>query len=191
MHSFSVFFFGMSLFFFFFFFFAISSSPGERLSLVWAILSPDPPFASITIILPRRATSARLVIFQHGHSLPLSNSFSPDELQALVWAIPFIKTHHLSLSYIPNQPRRVLVARLGFLFTGFPLSFPNHLIQSRRALVARLGCLSLDLSSDPDELQALVWLHFRHGLFPPRFHLSLNLIQPRRASSTRLGYSFH
>ena len=138
MHSFLVFF-GTSLFSFLFF--AISSSPGERLSLVWAILSPDPPFASSAIILPRRATSARLVIFQHGHSLPLSNSFSPDELQALVWAIPFIKTHHLSLSYIPNQPRRVLVARLGFLFTGFPLCFPNHLIQSRRALVARLGCL--------------------------------------------------
>ena len=89
--------------------------------------------------------------------------------------------------------------RLGFLFSRFPLSFPNHLIQSRRALVACLGCLftgplipvSPTISSDPDELQALVWLHFQHGLSLPQFHLSLNLIQPRRASSTRLGYYFH
>jgi hypothetical protein len=49
-----------------------------------------------------------------------------------------------------------------------------------------LACLTI--SSSPDELQVLVWLFFQFRLY---LHLSFHVIQPRRATSTRLDFFFH
>ena len=55
------------------------------------------------------------------------------------------------------------------------LSFPSHLRYhlTQMSYKRSSGCI------------------FNTAFSLPQFHLSLNLIQPRQASSTRLGYSFH
>jgi hypothetical protein len=47
---------------------------------------------------------------------------------------------------------------------------------------------STSMSSSPDELQVLVWLVFQLGL---NLDLPFHVIQPRRASSTRLDFFFY
>ena len=173
-----------------------SYCPDEQQALVW--------LSSNTVIPSHSPTHSAQTSYKHSSGLFLSlkpitsasltSPISPDECLSLVWAF---------FSRIPS-------------FVSPTISYSPD---ERQALVWAL--FSLDLSSDPDELQALVWLHFRHGLFPPRFHISLStssspderqalvwailftsftstlhlhhrydLNQPRRATSTRLGYLF-
>ena len=155
-------------------------------------------FVTLTILSPRQATRARLVIFS-------------------TW--PFLSPHlsilfslFFCLNPLPQPPYNL----------NQPINHLYDLNQPRWATSAHLGSkslfffASLTISSSPDEHLSLVWLSFHLILslnpfpLPPSpcyqsdelqalicssFQLSpsltsLNLIQPRWASSTRLGCSF-
>ena len=89
----------------------ISYSPDKRLSLIWAVFSLDLSSLShlqshLTQTSCKRSSGCifNTAFFLRG-STSLSTSSSPDEHQALVWAILFTSTHHLHLCYNLNQPR--------------------------------------------------------------------------------------
>ena len=158
------------------------------------------PFFHLTLYLhlphnlnqPRWATSTRLGYHFNSAfaSTSLTISFSPDELQAVIWPISsphpspsppspfqpaqmsnkclsgqyFHSTLHLCWPYHLNKPRWATSHHLGSLFTWL---LPYHLIKPRWVISAHLGYLFT------------LTLHLHH-----LYHL----IQPRQATSTHLGY---
>ena len=194
--------------------------------LAWVVLSPhtSPPLP-FYLIQPRRATGARLgCLFNSDfastsrshHAAQTSNECSPELFYHLTLH------HHLpSISYSPDELQVVVWA----VFSTWNLPPPPHnlIMQPRRATSAHLGhffhvLLSpfLTISCSPDELHALIWARFLPRPLPPlpscspdgqqvliwarplpippnqprhlSLHFHCHLMQPRQATSACLGY---
>ena len=95
-------------------------------------------------------SSGLIFSFKPFTSASITFPSSPDECLSLIWAI-FSPDSSLSFPQ-PSHPAQMSASRSFGLFFFSPFTGP-------------LIPVSLTISCDPDELQALVWLHFQHGLF--------------------------
>ena len=117
-------------------------------------------------------SSGLIFSFKPFTSASITFPISPDECLSLVWAFfsPDSPFHFPTISYSPDE-RLSLVWAVFSLDLSFLSHLPSHLTQT--SYKRSSGCI------------------FNTAFSLPQFHLSLNLIQLRRASSTRLGYYFH
>ena len=103
-------------------------SSGYLFNKAFTSTSPSFPTTSLHLIQPRRAQTLVWLSFffltrplsppLHPFSPPPSISFSPDELQALIWAILFASNIQFNPPCNFNEPKPVFITRLGYLFTG-------------------------------------------------------------------------